>query len=259
MFFHILTFLLILYSTFLTRSGILGDTSVHAFTDLGMNLQLVLFIGVFLLPSVYLLVRRYKQIPHIVKEESSYSQEFWMFIGSLVLFLSGMFIIIATSLPVLNKAFGTSWAVGEDVEFSYNRIEIFVAIIIGLLTAISQYLKYKNTSKAYFGKKIAVPTIIALAISVSISLFGNINYVKYGAGFLAAIHLGIFAGVYAVVANATYIWSGLKGKLVAAGASIAHVGFGLMLVGILISSAKKEVLSLNTTIPLPFDPKSPLL
>ncbi len=29
------TFLFILFSTFLTRSGILGDTSVHSFTDLG--------------------------------------------------------------------------------------------------------------------------------------------------------------------------------------------------------------------------------
>jgi len=32
--FYILSFLLIVYSTFLTRSGILGDTSVHAFTDM---------------------------------------------------------------------------------------------------------------------------------------------------------------------------------------------------------------------------------
>ena len=38
-----ISFLLVLYSTFLTRSGILGDTSVHAFTDLGMNAQLLSF------------------------------------------------------------------------------------------------------------------------------------------------------------------------------------------------------------------------
>jgi cytochrome c-type biogenesis protein CcmF len=59
------------------------------------------------------------------------------------------------------------------------------------------------------------------------------------------------------VANAGYIFSGLKGKFKAAGASVAHAGFGLLLVGILISSAKKEVLSYNTTgINLPFDPKT---
>jgi cytochrome c-type biogenesis protein CcmF len=38
--FLILSFLLVVYATFLTRSGILGDTSVHAFTDLGMNAQI---------------------------------------------------------------------------------------------------------------------------------------------------------------------------------------------------------------------------
>ena len=46
--FFILSFGLILYSTFLTRSGILGETSVHAFTDLGMNAQLYLLMYVFI-------------------------------------------------------------------------------------------------------------------------------------------------------------------------------------------------------------------
>jgi cytochrome c-type biogenesis protein CcmF len=60
-----------------------------------------------------------------------------------------------------------------------------------------------------------------------------------------------------VVANAAYIRVGLKGKLRAAGPSIAHIGFGLMLVGILLSSAKQSVLSINTTgILLPFSPES---
>ncbi|HEV2355476.1 MAG TPA: cytochrome c biogenesis protein CcsA, partial [Puia sp.] len=49
-FFLITQFILILYSTFLTRSGVLGDTSVHAFVDSGMNLQLGLFVVVFLFP-----------------------------------------------------------------------------------------------------------------------------------------------------------------------------------------------------------------
>ncbi|HTD98203.1 MAG TPA: hypothetical protein VK668_02920, partial [Mucilaginibacter sp.] len=79
---------------------------------------------------------------------------------------------------------------------------------------------------------------------------------KHGAGFLGAIHLAIFASVYGMVANATYMWTGLNGKLKAAGGSIAHVGFAMMLLGILISSAKKDVLSKNNGILLNFDPKS---
>lgn len=255
--FFIFSFTLILYSTYLTRSGDLQDTSVHAFTSAGMNWQLRIFVMVLFIPAIALFIKRYKHIPFIAKEENSYSREFWMFIGSLVFFLSALFIIVATSLPVINKIFHTSFAMGNDAEFAYNRIEVFVAVVIGMLTAFTQYLKYRDTSKKYLLKKIALPTIIAAIASLLISIFGGIHYDKYGAGFLAAIHLAIFAAMYTVVSNAVYIWAGLNGKLKAAGASVAHFGFGLMLVGILISSSKKEVISYNTTgINLRFDPQS---
>ncbi len=257
-FFYIISFTLVLYSTFLTRSGILGDTSVHAFTDLEMNTQLVLFVLVFFLPAMFLYIKNYKTIPSIVKEENTYSREFWIFIGSLVLFLAGIVISAKTSVPVYNKIFGTHIAPPEDAEFAYNQIQVFVAVVIGILTAITQYFKYKDTPKAYFRKKIWIPTLAAILISVAVSVFGNVNYVKKGPGFLFAIHLALFAAIYSVVANASYLWLGLKGKIKAAGASVAHIGFGLVLVGILISSSKKTVLSWNTTgiTPLRADPKA---
>ena len=69
--------------------------------------------------------------------------------------------------------------------------------------------------------------------------------------------MALFGGIYSILANAAYIFSNLKGKIKMAGASFAHAGFGILLVGILISSSKKEVLSINTTgINIPFDPKS---
>ncbi len=245
--FYILAFVFILYSTFLTRSGVLGDTSVHAFTGADMNVQLISFVLVFLLPSLYLFFRNRKHIPTIHKEEQTYSREFWMFIGSLVFFLSAIIITSKTSVPVFNKIFGTEIAPPEDVEFSYNQVQIFIAILIGLLTAVTQYFRYRDTPKALFGRRILWPTIVSVIFSLLISLFGNVDYDKYGAGFLIAIHLAVFAAVYSVVANASYIWLVLRGRIKAAGASVAHVGFGLMLVGILISSSKKTVLSWNTT------------
>jgi cytochrome c-type biogenesis protein CcmF len=315
-FFYAASFILILYSTFLTRSGVLGDTSVHAFTDLGMNVQLYLFLNTFVwFPTLFAARQRNtkiaiitafillnllsidldvsadnlqsfshslkvgfnwisspvftlvsmlgsfvwlslllgRNIPAIAKEENTYSREFWMFIGSLVLFLSGLVITVITSLPVFNKLFA-GWAIfknafsqPEDPEFTHNQIQVFVAIIIGLLTAVTQYFKYKNTPKAVFAKKILIPTLVALAIALLIAFFGNVDYDKKGIGFLVAIHLAIFSSVYAIVANAGYIWLGLKGKISAAGASVAHIGFGLMLMGVLISSGKKEILSWNKT------------
>lgn len=250
--FYIIGYIFIIYSTYLTRSGALQDTSVHAFVDTGTSWQIKAFMWVFFLVPMGILISRYKNIPTIRQEENLMSRDFWMFIGSLILFLSGIYIIVATSLPVINTVFGTSLDVGENVEFSYNRIQIFVAILIGVLTAFTQYLKYKKTDSKTFYKKVAVSTIISVVLSVSISYFGNINFVKYGVGFLAAIHLAIFGSVYAIVANLDYIRVGLKGNLKAAGASISHLGFGLMLLGILLSSSKQEILSMNWTNPLNF-------
>ena len=301
--FFVLSFLMVLYSTFLTRSGVLGDTSVHAFTDLGMNLQLFVFLNLFfwvppfivaknqqqrliivalfvglIISSYYLpiltltstllstivmmwLLNSDKELPTIAREENTYSREFWMFIGSLILFLSSAVIIVITSLPVLNKLFNTKWAVGEDPEGFHNQVQVFVAILLGILTAITQYLKYKNTDKTLFFKRIALPTIVAALISLSISIWGEIHYDKKGPGFLIAIHVAVFAAIYAIVANTSFIWIGLKGKLKTAGASVAHIGFGLVLLGILISSSKKSVLSHNTTGMSPLkigDKESPL-
>src|SRR5579859_1395042 len=245
MYFFLLTqFILVLYSTFLTRSGILGDLSVHAFVGAGMNVQLASFLLIFLIPAYSLFIARYKRIPNIAKEEATNSREFWMFIGALILFLSAAYVIISTSLPVINLVREKKVSI-DDAPFTYNRIEVFIAILIGIFTAFAQYLKYKGTGKGVLIQKLWLPTVIALAISVPISIWGGINYDKYGVGFLAAIHLALFAAIYTVVANAAYIRTVLKGNMRSAGGSVAHIGFGLMLVGILISSARKQVLSYN--------------
>jgi cytochrome c-type biogenesis protein CcmF len=115
--------------------------------------------------------------------------------------------------------------------------------MIGLLTAVTQYLKYKTTDKNYLLKKIAIPTLIAAIITTALVMVYPITYYKHGAGFLGAIYVALFAGIYSMVANGMYIWTVLKGKVLAAGASIAHAGFALMIVGMLISSGNKDVIS----------------
>lgn len=243
--FAFLTFIFILYSTFLTRTGILGDTSVHAFTDAGtaINIMILVFLASFTLPSLILFFVHSGKMPVIQKEENVNSREFWMFIGSLVVFLSAMFIIAKTSVPVYNKLFGAKIAQPEDVEFSYNKVIVMASIIIGLLSAVTQYFKYKKTEPGYILKKIAVPTLVAAIITASLAVFYPLTYYKGGAGFLGAVYIAVFASIYAVIANAAYIWSGLNGKLKAAGGSIAHLGFALMITGILISSSNKQVIS----------------
>ena len=235
--FFVLTFLLILYSTFLTRSGILGDTSVHSFTDMGMEKQLLLYMVAFVIPSVWLLVREWKNIPSPKKEESLDSREFWMFIGALVLLLSAVQITATTSIPVYNAIFGTNIAPPTDPIAHYNDIQIWVAIIIAMLAACIQYLRYKNSDMGRFFKAIGLAAVVALVATVFVAYFIEIYQLRY--------LLMFFAALFSVVANFDYIFIGIKGKLRFAGGSIAHVGFGLILIGVLISNHKQEVISIN--------------
>lgn len=308
--FFILQFFFILYSTFLTRSGILGESSVHSFTDLGMNKQLYLLLFSFSWPMAILaagskqdkwkvaalgfglllltwisgqaniaiggkpltpilafltiigglvavIMQIQIRVPAHHKEESGSSREFWMFIGALIFFFSAIVITVITSLPVFNKVLDLQKAAPEEQEFLYNRIHVFVAIIIGVLTAITQYLRYKDTPARMIWKKLWLPTLISLVAGILVVAFGNIDYQKQGPGFLGAIWIAVVASVYAIIANGMYIWTGIKGKLAISGGSISHVGFGIVLFGILISSSKKEILSYNTSgIPINFGKES---
>jgi cytochrome c-type biogenesis protein CcmF len=274
--FAFLTFIFILYSSFLTRTGVLGDTSVHAFTETGeavsfhlfgkliefraINLQLFLYLMCFAIPSLYLLIKNYKKIPTIHTEENTTSREFWMFIGSLVFFLTALFIIAKTSVPVYNKIFGTAIAPPEDVEFSYNKVMVLVAIIIGMLSAFTQYLKYKETDSKYLLRKIALPTIVAALLTLILAFIFPLEYQKKGIGFLGAIYVATFATLYSVVSNAMYVWTVQKGKIFKAGSPIAHAGFMLMLVGMLLSSANKKIISSSSSngITLPTGGKDPM-
>jgi len=182
-----------------------------------------------------------------------------MFIGALILFLSSMYIISITSVPVLNKVFHVNIADPQDREFAYNKVMVLVAVVVGVLSAISQYFKYKHTTKQVFIRAISLPLGISALVTILLAIFYPITYTKQGAGFLGAMYLALFSSLFAFIANLSYIQTVLKGSFKAAGAALAHAGFGLMIAGMLISAGNKQVISDNTKtgLMMPFekDPK----
>lgn len=235
----IITFLLILYSTFLTRSGILGDTSVHAFTDLGMSGQLLVYLFFFLLWAIVLLVMNWKNIPSEPDEESATSREFWMFIGALVLCISSFQIIATTSIPVINKIFNSTIAPPLKLVEHYNSWQVPFAILVSLLIAVGQYFKYKKTDLNEFAKKIMLSVSIAAVVTV-VSAFGL--------GMNKPFHyILMFTSFFAIFSNIDYALRVLKGKVSKVGPSVAHVGFGMILLGALISTSMSETISSNTS------------
>lgn len=247
--FVIITFMLVLYASFLTRSGILGDTSVHSFVTSGLTGHLLLFFFTFLILSIYFYQRHKKRIPENKKEEASSSREFWMFIGSLILVFSCLHIVFFTSIPVYNNLFKginsvlntdlrTNFAAPTDPVHYYTNVQIWIGISIALLFAFAQFLKYKSTPAARFFRQITPPLIISLALAIITSLL--LDYTIAG-----AFTLLLFAAYFGFLGNLQYIIAVLRGKLRVSGASVAHAGFAILLVGILISNASQQVISKN--------------
>ena len=241
-------FLLVLYSTFLTRSGILGDTSVHAFVDLGLSGQLLIYLLFFSLGSLALWAMRLREIPRKTADEPFLSREFWMFLGALILLVSSFQITFSTSLPVVNKLFGPEgWfkLLGEnlappiDAIAHYNSFQVPFAIAIALLMALGQFLNYKGMSGKMFFKRIALSLVLAAVFTAILDLVFSFHSNPF--------HLALlFTSLLAVFGNLDYWARLLKGKA-QAGASMAHIGFGLIILGSLISNGKKDTISSNKT------------
>src|SRR5690606_17981226 len=173
-FLSLISFVLVIYASFLTRSGILGETSVHSFTSLGMSGQLVIFNVAFLLIMIFLLVVRRKEMPSTKIEEDIYSREFWLFIGALVLTVACVQMIATTSIPVFNAIFGTNVAPPIDPIPHYNKWQGAFAVVVMLLTAFTQFLKFKRTDAKKFWAATIASFVLAIVISAVIIYFTHI-------------------------------------------------------------------------------------
>ncbi|MFD2163930.1 heme lyase CcmF/NrfE family subunit [Paradesertivirga mongoliensis] len=239
-FLTLISFILVLYASFLTRSGILGETSVHSFTDLGMFGHLLLYIAAFAILAIALMWTRWKQMPITEKDEETYSREFWLFIGALVLGLSCVQVLATTSIPVFNAAFGTKIAPPADEIQHYNKWQVPFAVVVAIISGFTQFLKYKHTDPAKFWRKIRIALLIALIAAAGFvyiaKVYTNLMYIVL-----------TFAGIFSVVSNLDVLYDALKGKWKLAGSSVAHIGFALLLIGALVSAATSEVVSVNTS------------
>ncbi|MGO1521401.1 MAG: heme lyase CcmF/NrfE family subunit [Sphingobacterium sp.] len=239
-FLSLMSFILVIYASFLTRSGILGETSVHSFTSLGMSGQLIIFNIAFLLIMIVLLVIRRKDMPSTKKEEDIYSREFWLFIGALVLTVACVQMIATTSIPVFNAIFGTKVAPPIDPISHYNKWQGAFAVVVMLLTAFTQFLKYKKSDAKKFWAATLASFLFAVIISAVIiyftHIYSNVMYI-----------LITLAAVFCILANLRVLGDSFKGKWRLSGSAVSHIGFGLLLIGALIAAATNEVVSVNNS------------
>lgn len=236
-------FILILYSTFLTRSGILGNASVHSFTDLGLSGQLLIYLLSFVVFAIILAALRWKELPSDEKEVETYSKEFWIFIGVLVLCLAAFQVIVTTSIPVYNKlgeAFGLSlnMAMPSDQIMHYTKFQQWFFVIITILTGVGQYFWWMKIKKETLGKLVnpLIATLLLATIVITVTKVNNWQYI-----------LILTAGIFSIIANGAVLIDILRGKWQIAGGATTHIGVALMLIGIMYSSGYSKVISVNTS------------
>ena len=226
----VMTYVLVLYSTFLTRSGILGDASVHSFVDPGraVYLFLVLFLSVFAIIGVGGIVYRWKYLSeHFNYEENGLSRELALFTGSVALIASAIIVLVGTSAPIFGQTVETRF---------YNELNLPIAIIIGLLNGLSLLLKWKQTQGKQLLKQSVFSITSAVVLTAIVIIFGGVHQFM--------MILFTFSTAFTLFVNAEIAYKIIRGNKLFLGAYVAHTGIALFLLGVIATSGyseKKEI------------------
>jgi cytochrome c-type biogenesis protein CcmF len=217
----IAAFLLVVYATFLTRSGVLADFSVHSFVDLGITGMLVFNMGFFLVMGIGLLAYRWREIPSEVGEEPFMSRTIFFVVGILLTILIGLVVLFGTSAPLISRLWGAPAQVGPDF---YNRMGFWLAVVFTLFLGGTPFLGWSRAREGWgriLGMTVAITAILVVG-AVALGLRGGPSIIY------------VAAAIFCVVTN---LWAtiecGQKGRWKLAGGPVAHVGLGLMMLAFL--------------------------
>ena len=227
------TFLLCLFGTFLTRSGVVS--SVHAFGDSNMGTVLGIAIGVFTVACGVLVVWR---LPDLKAAASSKRQRGWM--GQAILGILLVVITVAvlwgTLFPLFNRVLS-----GQEIAVTPGFFRVVITplglAILGLF-AVSPLLPGQRV--ANFAREIWLRVIVAVAV------FGGIMLVSHGENPGVGIVLAL------VVLSLMTVWKKAQprlkdaydndeprwlGVIRASGPYIGHVGLVVMLAAVTLNTA----------------------
>ena len=224
-----LLYLSVLYGTFLTRSGVLADFSVHSFVDLGISGWLVALMAFFVGTSIFLLATRLPKVPTRENEDPVLSRGFFLVASTVTVALSALVITIGTSAPLLTRFMENPGQVGPSF---YNTVNMPLALLVGLLLAMVPYLTWRGTPPMQLLRRLVPSIVAATATTVLAGALGVFQLFHLLFIFLSS--LALFANLHKTVQL------GRSGGLKRAGGYLAHVGVGIMFLGFIASSAYDE-------------------
>jgi cytochrome c-type biogenesis protein CcmF len=222
----IVSFFLVVYSTFLTRSGVLGDASVHSFTDPGSTVYwlLLVFLALIAVTGIAAMLLRRVDLKPVHTDTMLLSRETSLGAGSLALILSAIVILFGTSLPIFS-------ATRVEPSF-YDTTHLPIAIAIALLIGFSLYAQWEMQDGIDLLRRSVKSLAAAVLVTAVLFILGIRN---------ALVLLFIFSSAFAFFVNAEIAVKVARGDWRFVGGKIAHMGLAIFLLGV-ISTGKFSTL-----------------
>jgi cytochrome c-type biogenesis protein CcmF len=261
LFLTILAYILVVYSTFLTRSGILGDISVHSFVDLGLYNQLLIWILSMSVLGFGLFFMRMNELPKPKKEPEMLSREFMIFAGAMLVVAIATVVLVGTSAPILGRIFRDSPS-SVPLAF-YNKWTLPLTILFLFLAGLGQLFWWNKMNPETINKVLFRPIVLSAAATIiaffvtpfriraaeSASLASVSDSIGNLAGFVGsfaetwALHgpfllmlILVFVAFFALFGNSEVMWRIARGNMRQAGGAMSHIGLAIMVLGIVASS-----------------------
>ncbi|MGQ9843302.1 MAG: cytochrome c biogenesis protein CcsA [Spirochaetota bacterium] len=213
----IVTFVLVIVGTFLTRSGVLSEFSVHSFSGAGNFTDLMLFIVTVSITGAGLVLYRKNDAIGKTLDNTLLAQENIIMYGIAALLFFALFVLVGTCIPIITGLLGQASTVQESYYVSIARpIGFFIAVLL-LLTPFS-----KRPSLT----RVLIAGIIALTLSLL--LFAGQHFIL---GTFILMVLSFWIVLTNVKGIVQYIPLGLAAR-------IAHSGVALLIVGIITSQTQ---------------------
>lgn len=164
----ILTYALVIFGTFLTRSGVLS--SVHAFAQSAIGPAFFTFIGFTFVVSLILLFREWEHLRSETQVDSLLSRESAFLLNNMLFMGITASVFWGTIFPMISEIVtGQKITVGPPF---YNQVvgPQFAALV--LLMGVAPLLAWRKASARQLGRLMLVPFIISIVVVILLAVFG---------------------------------------------------------------------------------------
>jgi cytochrome c-type biogenesis protein CcmF len=228
-----LPFLLFVYGTFLTRSGVLAEVSVHSFDALAKSALgiLLLMLGGGTLLTLGLWVWRFRlaQTSSTCQTGQTgwgFSREAAVRWGILLLILSALISLVGTSWPLIMKLIR-----GQPVSLQptfYNQVHAPWVVVAAIVLAAAPMLRWSGMGLDDILQRLTKSWVMAVAT----------GFVLFFLGFREPITLLVVVLLaFAAYANLGAIWRRVRTSRVTIGGFLTHFGLAVGIIGLILSNA----------------------